>query len=129
MTEAQMRAIVAAAVAEALAGANKPARASKGKSRKGKKVAPVREAVWASEREVVRGDFRFVFTSVGQVRLLTNPSEKYSVAITRLSDGVTITRGAKTAIGQTLRERYASVGALDALVGFAAKKFTAAAAA
>jgi len=127
MTEAQMRAIVAAAVAEALAGASK-AKASKGKARKGKKVAPVRGAVWTSEREVVRGDFRFVFTSVGQVRLLTNPAEKYSVAITRLSDGVTITRGAKTAIGQTLRERYASVSALDALVGFAAKKFTAAAA-
>lgn len=128
MTEKQMRAIVAAAVAEALAGASKPARASKGKSRKAKPAAPVRGAAWVSDREVVRGDFRFVFTSVGQVRLLTNPAEKYSVAITRLSDGVTITRGAKTAIGQTLRERYASVSALDALVGFAAKKFTAAAA-
>lgn len=124
MTEQEITAI-ARAVAQALAGVEaKPAPAKA----KAKKVvaAPERGATWTSATSVVRGNFRFDFTYLGVVRATTNPSDKYLVSITRLSDGATIEARAKLPVGQALSERYAKVGALDALVGFRMKKFAAA---
>lgn len=121
MTKKQVQALVAEAVAAALAQASKPA--SKGKARKAKASAPVRGSVWVSEREVHRGEYKFVFTLV-QAGIRNGAYDKYSVAITRTTDGATIEARPKVAAGMSLRERY-TTGALDALVGFRAKKFAA----
>jgi hypothetical protein len=123
MTEKQMREIVAAAVAEALARASAPAR-GKGKGKaKAKASAPVRGSAWVSEREVHRGEYKFVFTLV-QAGIRNGAYDKYSVAITRTTDGATIEARPRVAAGMSLRERY-TTGALDALVGYRTKKFAA----
>ena len=119
MTKAQVQALVAKAVAEALAGASKPA--SKGKSRKS--AAPVRGSVWTSASEVQRGEYKFVFTLV-QAGIRNGAYDKYSVAITRTTDGASIEARPKIVAGMSLRDRY-TTAALDALVGFRAKKFAA----
>ena len=122
MTEQEITAI-ARAVAQALAGVEaKPVKARKPKA----VVAPERGATWTSATSVVRGNFRFDFTYLGVVRATTRPSDKYLVSITRLSDGKKIEARAKLEVGQALSDRYAKVGALDALVGFRMKKFAAA---
>lgn len=121
MTKKQVQALVAAAVAEALAQASKPAKAKKGKGAS----KPVRGSVWTSEREVTRGEYKFTFTLV-QAGIRNGAYDKYSCAITRVSDGATIEARPKVAAGMSLRERY-TAGALDALVGFRVKKFAPAA--
>lgn len=121
MTDAKVRALVAKAVAEALAGVSKPA--SKGKARKAKSASPVRGSVWTSATEVQRGEYKFVFTLV-QAGIRNGAYDKYSVAITRTTDGASIEARPKIVAGMSLRDRY-TTAALDALVGFRAKKFAA----
>jgi hypothetical protein len=121
MTQAELQAIVAAAVAQALAQAGK----TQPKARKAKVASTAAPVVWDGDLTATRKGYKFEFTRIGIVRAQSNPAEKYSVVCTRLSDGAQATTGVKMQhIGQSVRERYASVSALDALFGFKlARKF------
>ena len=122
MTQEQKLAkMIAEAVAQALAQAGK----AQPTARKPKVASTASPVVWDGDLTATRKGYKFEFTRIGIVRAQSNPAEKYSVVCTRLSDGAQATTGVKMQhIGQTIRERYASVSALDALFGFKlARKF------
>jgi len=122
MTQEQKLAkMIAEAVAQALAQAGKV----QPKARKAKVASTAAPVVWDGDLTATRKGYKFEFTRIGIVRAQSNPAEKYSVVCTRLSDGAQATTGVKMQhIGQSVRERYASVSALDALFGFKlARKF------
>jgi hypothetical protein len=123
MTQEELQAIVAAAVAQALAQAGKAQ--PKAKAKQAKVASTAAPVVWDGDLTATRKGYKFEFTRIGIVRAQSNPAEKYTVVCTRLSDGAQAVAGVKMQhIGQTVRERYASVSALDALFGFKlARKF------
>lgn len=123
MTQEEIAKIVAQVLAaQAQVSVKAQPKARKAKAKVASTAAPV---VWDGDLTATRKGYKFEFTRIGIVRAASNPAEKYSVVCTRLSDGAQATTGVKMQhIGQTVRERYASVSALDALFGFKlARKF------
>lgn len=122
MTQEEIAQIVAAVIAaQAQAGKAQP------KARKAKVASTAAPVVWDGELTATRKGYKFEFTRLGVVRAQSNPTEKYSVIATRLHDGAQAQASVKMQfVGQTIRERYASVSALDALYGFKlSRKFAA----
>ena len=124
MTQEELQAIVAAAVAQALAQAGK-AQPKARKAKQAKVADTAAPVVWDGDLTATRKGYKFEFTRIGIVRAASTPAEKYAVVATRLSDGAQAQASVKMQfVGQTIRERYASVSALDALFGFKlARKF------
>jgi hypothetical protein len=122
MTQEEIAQIVAAVIAaQAQAGKAQP------KARKAKVASTASPVVWEGDLTATRKGYKFEFTRLGVVRAQSNPTEKYSVIATRLHDGAQAQASVKMQfVGQTIRERYASVSALDALYGFKlSRKFAA----